>query len=195
MTTERTPCRSLSCAETAKLVRQALKLAFPGVKFSVKSSVYTGGASIDVGWTDGPAEKRVEAVTNAYRGGDFDGMIDLQIYRSHWLTKDGQVSLAYNPGTEGSRGVIPREIGLPPAADAELVSFGADFIFCNRRHSAELLERAALEVSREWLVIPAEIVTTPAGYPYVKEDCRRVDDNYGRTVAELTNITAHAMDA
>jgi hypothetical protein len=36
----------LSCAETAKLVRAALKESFPGVKFSVKSSTYAGGASI-----------------------------------------------------------------------------------------------------------------------------------------------------
>ena len=37
----------LTCAETAKLVRSALKAAFPGVKFSVCSSTYSGGASID----------------------------------------------------------------------------------------------------------------------------------------------------
>ena len=49
----------LSCAETAKLVRAALKKAFPGVKFSVKSSVYSMGASIRVGWTDGPVTKAV----------------------------------------------------------------------------------------------------------------------------------------
>lgn len=35
--------RYLSCAETAKLVRQALKEAFPGVKFGVRSSTYSGG--------------------------------------------------------------------------------------------------------------------------------------------------------
>lgn len=35
----------LSCAETAKLLRQALKESFPGVKFSVRSSVYSGGAN------------------------------------------------------------------------------------------------------------------------------------------------------
>ena len=37
-----------TCAETAKLIRQSLKEAFPGVKFSVRSSTYSGGASIDV---------------------------------------------------------------------------------------------------------------------------------------------------
>lgn len=66
----------LSCAETAKLVRQALKEAFPGVKFSVRSSVYSGGASIQVGWTDGPNSNQVEAVAKVFEGAYFDGMID-----------------------------------------------------------------------------------------------------------------------
>ncbi len=38
----------LSCAETAKMIRQVLKESFPGVKFSVKSSTYSMGASITV---------------------------------------------------------------------------------------------------------------------------------------------------
>jgi hypothetical protein len=67
---------SLSCAETAKLVRQALKESFPGVKFAVQSSVYSGGASITVRWTDGPAAKVVETITSKFEGAYFDGMID-----------------------------------------------------------------------------------------------------------------------
>lgn len=66
----------LSCAETAKLVRQALKESFPGVKFSVRSEVYAGGASIRVNYTDGPADKLVEQVAKAFEGSYFDGMID-----------------------------------------------------------------------------------------------------------------------
>jgi hypothetical protein len=66
----------LSCAETAKLVRKALGESFPGVKFSVRSSVYSGGASIDVAWVDGPNAKQVEAVAGVFKGAYFDGMID-----------------------------------------------------------------------------------------------------------------------
>lgn len=66
----------LSCAETAKLIRAALKESFPGVKFSVKSNVYSGGASIDVRYQDGPAGKIVESVAEQFQGGYFDGMID-----------------------------------------------------------------------------------------------------------------------
>jgi hypothetical protein len=66
----------LRCAETAKLVRQALKESFPCVKFSIRSSTYSGGASINVSWVDGPTSKQVEQVTDAFCGGYFDGMID-----------------------------------------------------------------------------------------------------------------------
>lgn len=66
----------ISCADTAKLVRQALKEAFPGHKFSVRSSSYSGGASIDIQWTDGPTTKQVESISNAFEGSYFDGMID-----------------------------------------------------------------------------------------------------------------------
>ena len=58
----------LTCAETAKLIRQALKEAFPGVKFSVRSSTYGGGASITVGWTDGPTSDQVDGILNVFEG-------------------------------------------------------------------------------------------------------------------------------
>ena len=66
----------LSCAETAKLVRAALKESFPGVKFSVKSSVYSGGASINIRYTDGPTYEQVKTVAEMFQGSYFDGMTD-----------------------------------------------------------------------------------------------------------------------
>jgi hypothetical protein len=66
----------LSCAETAKLVRSALSESFPGVKFSVRSSVYSGGASINVKWTDGPTSDQVKMIVKQFEGSYFDGMID-----------------------------------------------------------------------------------------------------------------------
>jgi hypothetical protein len=61
-----------SGAETAKLMRLALKESFPGVKFSVRSDYN----SVNVRWTDGPNAKQVEAVADNFQGGYFDGMID-----------------------------------------------------------------------------------------------------------------------
>jgi hypothetical protein len=68
----------LSCAETAGLVRKALKEAFPDIKFSVRSSTYSGGASIRVRWVDGPNVAQVEAVTKVFEGSYFDGSIDFK---------------------------------------------------------------------------------------------------------------------
>lgn len=78
----------LSCAETAKLVRAALKEAFPGVKFSVKSSTYAGGASINVAYTDGPSASQVEGITSAFQGSYFNGMTDYK--GSNYNSLDGQ---------------------------------------------------------------------------------------------------------
>lgn len=78
----------LSCAETAKLLRQALKESFPDVKFSVRSSTYSGGASIRVCWTDGPTTQAVESVSETFSGAYFDGMIDYKGCRYHML--DGE---------------------------------------------------------------------------------------------------------
>ncbi len=65
-----------TCAETAKLVRKALKEAFLGFKFSVRSHTYSMGASIYVRWDDGPITKEVEAVARVFAGATFDGMTD-----------------------------------------------------------------------------------------------------------------------
>ncbi len=73
----------VSAAETAKLVRQALKAAFPGVKFSVRTDSYAGGASIDIRWIDGPTTVQVDAVTAPYRGATFDPSIDLKEHIYH----------------------------------------------------------------------------------------------------------------
>jgi hypothetical protein len=66
--------------DVAKIVRTELKKNFPGYKFSVKTSVYSMGASIDVSWINGPSEQAVEDVVGKYHGADFDGMEDLKKY-------------------------------------------------------------------------------------------------------------------
>lgn len=107
----------LTCAETAKLIRDALKGAFPGVKFGVRSHVYAGGASINVSWTDGPTTEAVDQAVRRYNGATFDGMQDLKEYLPPTL-------VSFNKGE-------PVE-----------VHFGADFIFTRREISEGF--RAAL---------------------------------------------------
>lgn len=78
----------ISAADTAKLARQILKEAFPGVKFSVRSKTYSGGASIDIGWTDGPVTSQVESQVAVLEGSYFDGMIDYK--GSRYARLDGE---------------------------------------------------------------------------------------------------------
>ena len=137
MNTLQTPIQTPSAeyigvAETAKLIRAALKKAFPSQKFSVKSESYAGGASIRINYIGGPATSAVEAIINPYNGGGFDGSVDMAYCRHSWLAPDGSASPAYSSGTEGSRGSHPKYFGDSHAAGCRYVRFGADFIFVNR---------------------------------------------------------------
>lgn len=131
--------RYVSTADCAKLVRRALKVGFPGVKFSVTSKTYSGGSSVSVHWVDGPKTADVEAVARQYQGGGFDGSIDLKYYSTHWLRPDGRVILAKCDGTTTGKGSVSPQYGpyraLTP--DAELVRFCADYVFCSRSISPE----------------------------------------------------------
>jgi len=108
--------RRLSTAETARLVRTALRAAFPAVKFSVRSSSYSMGSSVDVSWTDGPLSAAVDEVVRAYAGAGFDAMQDMKTCRGPVQITDG-------------RGRVQR------------VRLGADFVHTHRRISAELVAR------------------------------------------------------
>ena len=70
----------------AKNVRIELKRAFPGVKFSVTTSKFSMGNSINIDWTDGPTSNQVTAITDKYTSGDFDGMNDLYTYKHSEFT-------------------------------------------------------------------------------------------------------------
>ncbi len=67
-------------AQAAKMLRADLKAAFSAVKFSVKSSNFAGGDSIDVSWTDGPTAEQVRPHLWKYQAGTFDGMTDMYNY-------------------------------------------------------------------------------------------------------------------
>jgi len=71
----------ISVTDTAKIIRRELKKHFPSVIFSVRSSSYSMGASIDVSWTDGPTREEVEVITNQFNGSIFDGMTDMKSSR------------------------------------------------------------------------------------------------------------------
>ncbi|OKO67461.1 hypothetical protein AC629_42700 [Bradyrhizobium sp. NAS80.1] len=116
----------------------------------MKSKTYSGGASITVGWIDGPTAKLVESVTGAYAGGGFDGMIDLAYSNYAWLMPDGTAAFAKTRGTAGSMGTVPSAQQMQPSFKSELVRFGADYVFTERRYSPAFYERAASKVARKY---------------------------------------------
>jgi hypothetical protein len=103
--------RSYSLTATANLIREALKAAFPAVKFSVTTDRFSGGTSLDIRYTDGPSGKQVKAVYAPFISGHFDGMQDMHVYN------DGLTAVA-----EG--GQLVR------------LSFGAKYIDHHRSYSA-----------------------------------------------------------
>ena len=68
--------RWIDAADVARMIRRALRTVFPGQKFSVRTSKYSGGASVRIRWTDGPHATQVLAVCNRYQAKAFDGMTD-----------------------------------------------------------------------------------------------------------------------
>ena len=73
-------CRSYTTAGTAQLIREALKVAFPGVKFSVTSDSFANGTSVDIRYTDGPTRKQVEQVDAPFISGHYNSAEDMYEY-------------------------------------------------------------------------------------------------------------------
>lgn len=124
----------VSAAEAARLLREQLKARFPGVKFQVITSDRT---CLNVRWVDGPRGSEVSGLAEQYRGGGFDGSIDLAYHVTHWLHPDGTTTVASSPGTVDSGGYISKITSDCPAPGCLLVSFGSRYIFVYREMSAE----------------------------------------------------------
>ena len=57
----------LDVVQAAKLLRTKLATAFPTTKFSVRSERFSMGEAIEIRWTDGPSEKRVQEISDAFK--------------------------------------------------------------------------------------------------------------------------------
>lgn len=77
------PSVYVSLDDTLKLLRAELKREFPGTKFSIRRSRGTGYGYVHVGWTDGPTDAEVSAITRGYEGEGFDGMTDCRYSIEH----------------------------------------------------------------------------------------------------------------
>lgn len=153
----------LTCAETAKLIRADLKQNFPATKFSVRSDTYAGGASINIRWIDGQPEKQVEAVVQKYEASGFDGMIDYQYSKSHWLLPDDSITLAYREGTLECRGTVSG-IKIPrPHEEAQEIRLGANYIFCRRELSLQSKRTVIALIEKKW-GLPQPLALNEKGY-------------------------------
>ncbi len=132
--------RYLDTAEVAKIVRQELKTAYPAIKFSVRSKVYTGGSSIRVSWEDGPTQADVRRITDQFQGADFDGMQDLKTYRG---------GATYN---------------------GERVTFGVDFIHMDRALSLAVYTRICEETCKRFGFPVPTIKASESGHGYYVRD-------------------------
>lgn len=124
---------ALSTAATAKEVRATLTQAFPHTKFSVRSSVYSMGSSIDVQWTDGPTHAQVSPILHSFDASGFDASQDMKTYLGPSLWR-------------GHR-----------------VRWGADSVHGSRAVSLDTMKRAALETAFACDLPLLEIVAEPDG--------------------------------
>ena len=137
----------LSCADTAKLVRKALKDSFPSQKFSVRSHSYSMGASIDVSWDDGIPSDEVNKIVRQFEGAGFDGMVDYQFYKQHWMMPDGSITAAFSEGSACTGGYSQGYSFEKPHPDAKKVHMGADYVFAQRGISEDALKSAAKQIA------------------------------------------------
>ncbi len=70
-------------AKAAQAIRKELKSKFPEIKFSVTSQTYSGGDNVNILYSNAIPTEEVEKITRKYQDGDFDGMIDLYLYKSN----------------------------------------------------------------------------------------------------------------
>lgn len=142
------PKRYLGLAESNKILRAHLKRAFPGKKFTVRGSSYSGGSSTDIAWTDGPTLKQVEAVASAYSSRGFDGMIDMSYSKTSWLLPSGEIVTGFSGGTESAAGSVEGYVFPKPHPEAEAVSSGIGYVHCRRTESPAFVETVRTAIAR-----------------------------------------------
>jgi hypothetical protein len=150
----------VSCAETERLIREALAENFPTQDFAIRSKVFSDGASIDVRWLDGPASQEVESVVRQFEAAHFDEQTGQKMYNS---------------------GVHP-ETG-------ERVQFGADFIFAHRVFTLKFLSSVVKQVSEELGRTTPQVRSSSSG-AYVVDDPDQPTRVMAREIIDLARSTS-----
>lgn len=119
-------CKGGSLIAAAKNMRIELALAFPGVKFGIKSRRFSMGDAIDVSWVDGPTTSQVDEIIDRYSAGSFNGMEDIYEYRGDrcWTEAFGDAKYLHSKrymsdaAIERAMRLVCSRYGLPPGAYA-----------------------------------------------------------------------------
>ena len=91
----------------ASNIRTELRRAFPGVKFSVRTSSH---GTVNVRWTDGPTAAEVQGLAGKYERGHFNGMEDIyEDERPAWCEVFGDAKYVFCDREE-SDGLIAQAI-------------------------------------------------------------------------------------
>jgi hypothetical protein len=90
-------------ARAAASIKRELRDLFPGVDFSVRSSSYSGGNSVDVSWSMGPTSEEVDAILGKYESGRFDGMTDCYNYDNSAHADAVEIVLGQTKYAHGAR--------------------------------------------------------------------------------------------
>ena len=155
-------------ADAAKALRQELKKAFPGVKFGVRTSKYTGGSSIRVDWFDGPTTDRVKEITRHYQGQSFDGSIDMAYYNKQWALEDGTIRYGGTQGTSDSMGYVAKE-DLPAPTPTAKKAHTNCYVFTDRSYTKAFMDAVASEIASKWGVDSLVVVDQGSYGAYIKD--------------------------
>ena len=102
---EKTPYIYMRAKLAASIIKQYVKKTYPNLKVWSKSSVYSGGSSVDVdvcnsdgtSITDSKIWDDISSWKSILQGGSFDGMYDIYNYREDSPTTDKGTPLKYFP--------------------------------------------------------------------------------------------------
>jgi hypothetical protein len=125
---ELTPNTGNALIVAAKNLRVELKAAFTGVKFTVRTSRFSMGNDLRVGWTDGPTTKQVDAVADKYSGGSFDGMEDIYNYSdTPWTDAFGSAKFVSTCRSDSDEAIADAIAALKSKYNADIVLTVEDY--------------------------------------------------------------------
>lgn len=82
--------KTLPATDSSRLLKKALRAAFPGIKFSCRMGAGTAYGNVTVRWTDGPLVAAVDEIARAFEGEGFDGMTDSLYHKATAIEIDGE---------------------------------------------------------------------------------------------------------